>query len=50
MTGLGGSGFGVAHPGRLGLLPHHDGSGLHAPQQAAPGDEARLPASCAIGA
>jgi len=42
MTGLGGSGFGVAGPGTLGLLPHHDGSGLHAPQKAARGDEVRL--------
>ena len=28
--------------GPPGLLPHHDGSGLHAPQQVALGDEARL--------
>ena len=40
MTGLG---SGSVWPGRaLGLLPHHDGSGLHAPQQVAPGDEALL--------
>ena len=28
--------------GMTGPLPHHDGSGLHAPQQVAPGDEALL--------
>ena len=37
MTGLGTPGQGMAGP-----LPHHDGSGLHAPQQVALGDEALL--------
>lgn len=42
MMGPGGSGFGMAGPDTLGLLPHHDGSALHAPELAAPGDEALL--------
>ncbi|HSO16234.1 MAG TPA: glycoside hydrolase family 13 protein [Arthrobacter sp.] len=42
MTGLGSGGFGMAGPGTLGPLPHHDGSGLHAPEQAALGDDALL--------
>ncbi|BCW65811.1 alpha-glycosidase [Arthrobacter sp. NicSoilB4] len=41
-TGPGSNGFGRAGTGTLGLLPHHDGSGLHAPEQAALGDEAIL--------
>ena len=36
------TGLGITGPGTLGLLPHHDGSGLHAPQQASLGDTARL--------
>ncbi|XAS64606.1 glycoside hydrolase family 13 protein [Pseudarthrobacter sp. So.54] len=32
----------MTRQGRAGLLPHHDGSGLYAPQQVALGDEALL--------
>ena len=42
MTGLAVAGANGTGPGAPGLLPHHDGSGLHAPQQVSLGDTARL--------
>ena len=42
MTGPAVAGANGTGPGTPGLLPHHDGSGLHAPQQVSLGDTARL--------